>query len=538
LGNRQAQATDLLVIGSGIAGCAAALAAARRGLDVTLLTKETEAQETNTLYAQGGIIYEGQHDSPQLLAHDIVEAGAGLTLPAAAQLLAEEGPRLVREILIDELKVPFDTAEAPEERSGFHLTAEAAHSLPRILHYKDMTGWAIERALIEAVSRHPRIRLLVNHTAVDLLTLSHHSRRTLDVYGPPTCVGAYLLDQASGRIEPMLARETVLATGGLGRLFLHTTNPPGSRGDGIAMAARAGVRIINLQFVQFHPTALLHWSGRFLLSEALRGEGAKLIDSRGNEFMRDFHADGSLAPRDVVARGIHQMMLDTGEPSAFLDISHKPADWVKSHFPSIYSKCKKLGFDLTREPIPVVPAAHYSCGGVAVDEWGRSSMHRLRAVGEVSCTGVHGANRLASTSLLEGLVWGTRAGSSAADAIGASRDDYYFPSINPWQYENEPVDPALIAQDWLTIQHTTWNYIGLARTEKRLQRAQKILTELQTEVEDFYRRGEMSDALIGLRNGLIAALTMLGAAIEARVSVGCHFRADDANGRRRVARKR
>jgi L-aspartate oxidase len=513
--------TDILVIGSGIAGCAAALAAAREGAEVVLLSKEADAAETNTYYAQGGIIYEGEADSPTLLAEDIIAAGAGLTLPSAAALLAEYGPRRVRELLVEELRVPFDR----DERGDLHLTAEAAHSVPRIVHHKDMTGKAIETALIEAVRAHPRIRLLTRHTTVDLLTLSHHSLDPLDVYAPPTCVGAYVLHQPSGAIEPLLAAETILASGGLGRLFLHTTNPPGARGDGIAMAERAGARLINLQFVQFHPTALYHWSGRFLLSEALRGEGARLVDSRGREFMKDVHPDGSLAPRDVVARGIHQMMLDTGEPSAYLDITHKPADWVKNHFPSIYEQCRRLGFDLTREPIPVVPAAHYSCGGVAVDSEGRSSLRRLRAVGEVSCTGLHGANRLASTSLLEGLVWGMRAGHDAARAVREG-EAAPFPPIAPWQYEREPVDPALIRQDWLTIQHTMWNYVGLARTGKRLQRAHKILSELRTEVEDFYRKGEMSDALIGLRNGLLAAMAVLSAAIEARQSVGCHFRVD------------
>lgn len=521
--------TDVLVIGSGIAGCAAALAAARGGAEVVMLTREQDAAETNTLYAQGGIIYRSPDDSPQLLVEDIIQAGAGLTSREAAELLAHEGPRLVHALLVDDLDVPFDRVDG-----DLHLTAEAAHSVPRIVHHKDMTGRAIQIKLIEAVRTHPRIRLLSRHTAVDLLTLSHHSQNLLDVYAPPTCVGAYVLAQDSGRIEPLLAGEVILASGGLGRLFLHTTNPPGARGDGIAMAARAGVRLINLQFVQFHPTALYHMSGRFLLSEALRGEGARLVDGRGHEFMNDVHPDGSLAPRDVVARGIHQMMLDTGAPCAYLDIRHKDPTWVREHFPSIYETCRGLGFDLTREPIPVVPAAHYSCGGIAVDSEGRSSMQRLRAVGEVSCTGLHGANRLASTSLLEGLVWGTRAGEAAARGLREG-PAAYVPPIAPWRYAREPVDPALIAQDWLTIQHTMWNYVGLARSGKRLQRAQKILAELQVEVEDFYRQGDMTDPLIGLRNGLIAARAVLDAAIEARVSMGCHYRTDAPAGQADVS---
>jgi L-aspartate oxidase len=299
-----------------------------------------------------------------------------------------------------------------------------------------------------------------------------------------------------------MAKQTVLAAGGLGRIFLHTSNPPIARGDGIAMAYRAGARCINMQYVQFHPTTLYDGDERFLISESMRGEGARLIDSHGREFMRDYHPEGSLAPRDVVARGIHQMMHETGDPCAYLDIRHKPADWIRTRFPRIYAKCLEVGIDITERPIPVVPAAHYSCGGVAVDAWGRSSLHRLWAVGEVSCTGVHGANRLASTSLLECLVWGTRAGEAASMAV--RRDRHYLPEINLWKYETEPVDPALVAQDWLTIRHTMWNYVGLVRSTKRLDRAH----------------------IIGLRNGIQTALVVLLAAREARESRGCHYRAD------------
>jgi L-aspartate oxidase len=280
-----------------------------------------------------------------------------------------------------------------------------------------------------------------------------------------------------------------------------------------------------MQYVQFHPTTFFHPSGRFLISEAMRGEGARLVDSRGREFLSDFHPDGSLAPRDIVARGIHQMMLESGEPCAYLDISHKPADQIRERFPGIYAHCLNYGIDMTKDPIPVVPAAHYSCGGIAVDEWGRSNLHRLRAVGEVSCSGLHGANRLASTSLLECLVWGTRAGADAAELI-AQNDDFYFPRIAEWRYEREPVDPALIAQDWLSIQQTMWNYVGLIRSTKRLNRAHEILRELDLEISRFYERAEISDAMIGLRNGIQTALTILLAAMECRQSRGCHYRID------------
>jgi L-aspartate oxidase len=515
--------TDVLVIGSGLAGCAAALAAARGGARVLMLTKQPRAEESNTLYAQGGIIYRGKVDSPAQLVADIIAAGDGLSDPAAADLLAREGPRLVDEVLIRDARVEFDHAD---DGSGtLDLTAEAAHSTARIVHHADATGRSIETAMLAAVGREPGIEILTGQTAVDLLTLSHHSRNPLDVYAPQTCVGAYVFDQASRQVGTIMARETILATGGLGRIFLHTSNPAGACGDGVAMAYRAGARCINMQFVQFHPTTLFVGDERFLISESMRGEGARLVDERGREFMPDYHPDGSLAPRDVVARGIHQMMHETGDACAYLDISHKDADWIRSRFPRIHERCREAGIDITAEPIPVVPAAHYSCGGVAVDEWGRTSLLRLRAVGEVSCTGLHGANRLASTSLLECLVWGTRAGQDAAAAV--TRDgNCYLPAIDSWRYETEPVDPALVAQDWLTIRQTMWNYVGLVRSRKRLDRAHQILRELHLEIGRFYAKSELSDALIGLRNGIQTALVVLLAAIEARTSAGAHYRID------------
>jgi L-aspartate oxidase len=513
--------TDVLVIGSGLGGCAAALAAARGGARVVMLSKAAQAEESNTWYAQGGIIYKGEVDSPERLAGDIMAAGAGLCDRAAVDLLSREGPRLVKELLIDEVGVPFDRAPG----GALDLTAEAAHSVPRILHHEDSTGRSIEEQMLAAVRREPNATILTGRTAIDLLTLSHHSREALDVYAPPTCVGAYVFDQQTRRVDIIMAKEVILATGGLGRIYLHTSNPAGACGDGVAMAYRAGARCINMQFVQFHPTTLYHGDERFLISESLRGEGARLVDGAGREFMRDYHTDASLAPRDIVARGIHRMMHETGAPCAYLDISHKPADWIRHRFPQIHDKCREVGLDIATQPIPVVPAAHYSCGGIAVDEWGRSSMLRLRAVGEVSCTGLHGANRLASTSLLECLVWGTRAGADAARAIAAGTS-YYLPDIAPWQYETEAVDPALVAQDWLTIRQTMWNYVGLVRSRRRLDRAHQILRELHLEIGRFYVRSELSDSLISLRNGVQAALVVLLAAIEARESRGCHYRAD------------
>ncbi|MDQ2870116.1 MAG: L-aspartate oxidase [Acidobacteriota bacterium] len=514
------ESTEVLILGTGIAGATAALAVAREGVRATVVTRAAQARESNTFWAQGGIVGRPPGDTAEQLAHDIEKAGDGLCSTEAVELLAREGPDLVDRLLIQELGVPFD-----REGAGFHWTLEGAHSVPRVLHVKDETGAPIERALLEACRAEPLIDWKLETTAVDLLTLSHDSTKATDRYRPPRVIGAYLLERQSGAVTPHLARETILATGGLGQVYLHTTNPQGARGDGIAMARRAGARLLNLEYIQFHPTALVHAKGRLLLTEALRGEGARITDVSGEEFLSAVHPDAELAPRDIVARAIHQRMLERDEPHVLLDISHKPAAWIRERFPGLTARCLELGFDLTAGPVPVVPAAHYSCGGVAVDGNGRTTLGHLRAAGEVSCTGVHGANRLASTSLLEGLLWGWRAGKAAAAEVQRRRGES-LPAVRPWQPENETVDPALIAQDWMVIRHTMWNYVGLLRSEKRLDRASRILAELQVEIEDFYRRGTMSDALLGLRNGVQTALAIQRAASDNRVSRGSHYRED------------
>ena len=513
--------TDVLVLGTGIAGCSAALSAAREGAQVVLVTRAESAESSNTFWAQGGIVGRPPGDNAESLAADIVRAGGGLSNPPAVEQLSREGPELVERLLIGELGVPFD-----RDGDGFDWVLEGAHSLARVLHVKDETGAPLERALLAAVSREPRSRLLTGRTGVDFLTPAHDSLDPLDRYDVPYVFGAYMLDRKTGEVSPCCARTTVLATGGLGQVFLHTTNPPAARGDGIAMAARVGARLLNLQFVQFHPTALVHPRGRLLLSEALRGAGAKITDASGKAFLREFDPREELAPRDVVARAIHRRMLDEDQPHALLDISHKPPEWIREHFPGVAERCREAGYDVTKGPVPIVPAAHYSCGGVAVDLDGRATIDGLFAAGEVSCTGVHGANRLASTSLLEGLLWGWRAGGAAArEAAGtASRRDFPVP---PWQPESEPVDPALVSQDWLVIKHTMWNYVGLVRSGRRLERARRLLAELRVEIEDFYRHGAMSDALVGLRNGVRTALEITRGAAEDRVSRGAHYLEDE-----------
>ncbi|MDP7420717.1 MAG: FAD-binding protein, partial [bacterium] len=494
-----------------------AISAADQSRKVTLITKTPELASGNTPHAQGGIIFRGDDDSPEKLKADIMIAGAGHCWEPAVDRLCCEGPGLVKKILIERLHVDFDRNES----STMDLTAEAAHSMPRIVHCRDKTGDVIEQAVVACLESHPGITCLVNHMALDLLTLSHHAKRSIDIYKKPACFGAMVLECNSGEIVPIFAAKTILATGGLGQLYLHTSNPPESHGDGIAMAWRAGARCFNLQYVQFHPTTLYHESGgRFLISESLRGEGAMLVDKDGNEFMTRHHELGSLAPRDVVARGIHHAMLESGHPCVYLDVTHQDAAWLKERFPLIYCQCFSSGIDIAKERIPVVPAAHYSCGGIGVNLDGRTSLKRLYAVGEVACTGVHGANRLASTSLLESLTWGFFAGLDAAETV---KSDEYFPQIDPWVLEKEETDPVLISQDWLTIRNTMWNYVGLVRTRPRLLRARTIFRHLQSEIEQFYQKARLTKDVVELRNGIQSAIAVSSAALEARESRGTHF---------------
>lgn len=498
--------TDLLILGSGIAGCSAALAALEKGASIVLATRAQDLQESNTYYAQGGIIYRGINDSEELFVSDFQTAGKGICSPRALKQLWNEGPRIVEKVLIHKLQVPFDKSSDGE----FHLTKEAAHSIPRILHVADYTGKGIEEKLAEIIQKNPRALILTGMTGLDLLTFAHNSKNRLDIYNPPTCFGAFLFDQKKNEVMAVKAKATILATGGLGELYQHTTNPHGSRGDGYAMAYRIGARLMHMEYIQFHPTALYIPHGeRFLISEAVRGEGGRLLNVNGEPFMKEYHSLGDLAPRDIVAQSILTEMLKTKSECVFLDISFKDSAWIKERFPAIYEKCLSSGLDITRNPIPVVPAAHYSCGGIAVDLDGRTNIQRLWAVGEVSCTGVHGANRLASSSLLEGLVWGTKAGENCAEIL---KFPFSFPEIDPWEYETEELDPDLILQDWMTIRQTMWNYVGLIRTPKRFERAERILTELQVEVERFYAHSQLSDDLIGLRHGIQTALLVLHAA--------------------------
>ncbi|HUH97043.1 MAG TPA: L-aspartate oxidase [Anaerolineales bacterium] len=521
--------TDVLILGSGIAGIAAALQLAQNPKrKIILLTRSADPHESNTFWAQGGIIHRGPGDNADLLVKDVLAAGAGASLPESARILAEHGPRLLEEVLIGQAQIQFDH----ESDGSLSYGQEAAHSRRRILHVADGTGAAISRGLVALLKNYPNIEVLSSATAVDLITFPHHSRDPLDNYRPIQCHGAYVFDRNGKAIHRTLASVTLLATGGLGRIYRNTTNPPGARGDGIAMAARAGARIINAEYIQFHPTALaVPGAEGFLISEAMRGEGGVLLDPDGHPFMQKYSPEWQdLAPRDIVARAIHSEMETNGYSFVLLDIaSHMSAPAVKTRFPNIHAECLRVGLDITREPIPVVPAAHYFCGGVAVDEWGQSSIANLYAVGEVSCTGLHGANRLASTSLLEGLVWGHRAGQRIEAALNAqtfripTRED-----VPPWDESGliHDSDPALIQGDMQTIQNIMWHYVGLIRSGDRLARAIRELRHLQNEIETFYQRTKLSDGLIGLRNAVQVALIVAQAAYHNRQSRGCHYRVD------------
>lgn len=521
--------TDVLIVGCGIAGATAALQLARNTqCQITIVTSAPDPHESNTRYAQGGIVGRGPDDSAEILTADILAAGAGASSPPAARILAEEGPPLLEEILVKTARVAFDCNAHGQLEWG----QEAAHSRRRILHVGDGTGRAIIEGLIAALRQCPNVTILTNATAVDLITFPHHSRDPLAAYHPIACYGAYVFDSQGRTVHRDLAAVTILATGGLGRIYRNTTNPPGARGDGVAMAHRAGARIINAEYVQFHPTALAAPGAEgFLISEAVRGEGGALLTPEGRPFMADYSPQWKdLAPRDVVARAIHHQMETHGYAYVLLDIaSHMPAAAIRARFPNIYATCARIGLDITREPIPVVPAAHYFCGGVLVDEWGRSSIQNLYAIGEVSCTGLHGANRLASTSLLEGLVWGHRAARHIEHVL--NENPPHVPSsqdVPPWDESGlvAEADPALIQGDMQTIQNIMWHYVGLARSADRLSRAIRELRHLWNEIETFYRTTKLSDGLIGLRNAVEVALIVAQAARHNRQSRGCHYRQD------------
>jgi L-aspartate oxidase len=518
---QQPRLFDVLVIGSGIAGLSTAIACAEKGLHVCVVSKADELHESNTFYAQGGIVESGRDDSPELLSRDIITAGCGINHKEAVQLLAQEGPKTVSSYLVEKVKIPF----LKSADGGFDRTKEGAHSVRRILHVKDATGKAVEEGLLQYAAGFKTLRFLSNHTAVDIITNSHNSRDPQERYRSTRTIGSYILNEEDGSIYAFFAPHVILAAGGAGNLFLHTSNPIGACGDGIAMAYRAGAQVINMEYIQFHPTILYHRDKkRFLISEALRGEGAKLCNHRGEYFMDKYNPElKELAPRDEVARAIFREMDAEGSSYVLLDARSCRVS-PKERFPGIYRQCLSLGIDIEKEPIPVVPAAHYCCGGIKVDTEGRTSLEGLYAVGENSCTGVHGANRLASVSLLEALFFGIRTGEMIAD----NRSDLnaaLLESIPGWVYprEEEEAETILIHHDMKNIQSTMWNYVGIIRSRKRLLRALSDLNYYSHRIHRFYDQARVSRYLIELRNAVLVATIIARAGVSNPTSLGCHF---------------
>lgn len=512
--------TDCLVIGAGLAGSAYALHAARAGLDVQLLSLGGPT-EANSDQAQGGIIFDTSPE-PEALGRDIMAASDDMANPAAIEQLVREGPAAVSELLLDDLNISFDR----EADGELELTREGGHSKRRIIHAKDLTGHAILSGVVAAVDTMPKITRQTGSVAIDLLTLSHNTDKPADRYEPLTCFGAYVLDGESGNPMAIVARKTILASGGLGQIFQHSTNRQGSVGHGIAMAYRVGARLIDLEYVQFHPTVFYGKNApHFLITEALRGEGAVLINGSGEKFVDGFHPLGSLAPRDIVSRAIHHEMVASGDSCVHLDLSALEPAFIRDRFPFIYERCLEHGVDITSEPIPVVPAAHYSCGGVHTDLNGRTNVRHLNAIGETACTGLHGANRLASTSLLECLTGAKFTALADIDDIGEM--EFRLPDPQPWQSPRRDADLTLIQQDLNLVKQTMWNYAGIVRSEDRLTRARRMLLELREEIQTFYDGCRLTPELITLRNAVQTALLVVHAASLNPVSKGCHFVSGD-----------
>lgn len=521
-----AVSTDFLVIGSGIAGLTFALDVADHA-SVLIVTKRA-AEESNTRWAQGGIAgVFAPDDTFEAHIQDTLVAGAGLCHEVVVDICVREGPDRIRELIQRGTRFDHD------ENGSIALAREGGHSARRVLHAADATGREVERALLETCRAHPNIRLLEHHMAIDLIVMSRFG-------GPDVCVGAYVLNTAgksggenakSHEVETYLARATILASGGAGKVYLYTSNPDVATGDGIAMAYRAGAEIANMEFYQFHPTCLYHPQAKsFLVTEALRGEGAILRLPDGTPFMQNHDPRKELAPRDIVARAIDFEMKRTGSDYVLLDITHKPASFVREHFPTIHAECLRFGIDITAQPIPVVPAAHYLCGGITTDLHGRTTIPGLWAVGECACTGLHGANRLASNSLLEGLVFGHRAAVKLVAAMQELRATP-FPDVPEWQAGDAVAsdEEVVITHNWDELRRTMWNYVGIVRSTSRLRRASRRITLLQEEIREYYWRHLVTRDLLELRNIATIAELIIGCAASRHESRGLHATIDHPN---------
>ncbi len=510
---------DILIIGSGVAALSMALKIATEKNDINpksvyLLTKES-VPDTNSAMAQGGIAAVSEvSDSFESHITDTLVAGAGLCKIGAVRNIVEQAPERIQDLI--DWGVEFDS----------DLTREGGHSHRRILHFEDQTGAEIHKKLWTAVQKNSNIKIFENHFAIDLIV---NKQVDPNIIGPTKVIGVYALDKKNEAVEIFTARTTILATGGAGKVYLYTSNWSGATGDGIAMAYRSGCRISNLEFMQFHPTCLYHKDSRnFLITEAIRGEGGELLNSNGEAFMKKHHHLGSLAPRDIVARGIDAEMKKTGAACVFLDISHKPIEFLKSHFPTIFSKCLDFGIDMSKQPIPVVPAAHYLCGGIVTDNNGKTDIQNLFAIGEVANTGLHGANRLASNSLLECLAMSHNASVEIQNTWTEIEKNKLSASPAPWlKPENTNSDEMIvISHMWEEIRRLMWNYVGIVRSTKRLERAQHRLQNIMHEVKEYYSNMKIHSDIIELRNIAIVADLTVQCALKRKESRGIHFSLD------------
>lgn len=502
--------TDYLVIGSGIAGLNFALLAAEHGR-VVVATKKKLA-DTNTNWAQGGVAAVlSPDDSFERHVEDTLSAGDGLCDRRIVEMCVEDGPREVERL------VKLGVRLARDASGAYDLGMEGAHTRHRVVHWEDVTGREIQRALVAAVHNHPNITVLESHIAVDLLSMAKYG-------GDPACFGAYVLDCASGEVKTICARATLLATGGTGKVWLYTSNPDVATGDGVAMAYRIGAACGDLEFMQFHPTVLYHpLAGSFLISEALRGEGGVLKTARGATFMENYHPMKSLAARDIVARAIDNELKKSGDDCVYLDMSHLDAAFVRGRFPNIYERCLSLGIDITKQPIPVVPAAHFMCGGIKTDDRGATTIAGLYAIGECAFTGLHGANRLASNSLLEGMVFSTRAADAVRDA------PRHRPSqVATWSSGNatDSNDAIVVSLNWDEIRRFMWSYVGIVRSDKRLERARRRIEILRDEIREYYIDFKVTPDLIELRNLALVAHLIIESARRRKESRGLHFTLD------------
>jgi L-aspartate oxidase len=509
--------SDVLIIGSGVSGLSFALKVAQFS-KVTLITKKKKA-DTATNLAQGGVAAVlSVEDSVEAHVADTLRSGDGLCNEKIVRIVTTEGPDRVRELM--DLGVRFQRGENGQ---GFDLGMEGGHSARRVAHAADLTGKEIERALLEQIAVNPNITVLEDHLAIDLLIESKALGREPD--NGDRCLGAYVFNRLTGEVETHRAGVTVLCTGGCGKVYLYTTNPDIATGDGVAMAYRAGAKVANLEFIQFHPTCFFNREAKnFLISEAVRGEGGTLINQQGEAFMEKYDPRGDLATRDAVARGIDAEMKATGADCVFLDITHKPADFLKNRFPNIYAPGKKYGVDLTEKPIPVGPAAHYMCGGVLVDEWGRSSIANLMALGETACTGLHGANRLASNSLLEAVVFAHRAAKLVRDRIEEIRALARI-EVDPWRTGGAEVldESILVKHNWDQVRQLMWDYVGIVRRQKRLNLIQTRLSWMVKEIKEHFYDYLLTPDLVELRNLAVIADLIVQSASLRKESRGLHY---------------